>query len=117
MYENLYWYRAELIRCVDGDSAWFFVDRGFKDFSKLSVRLARIDCPEMRGAPEEVEKGIAATEFAQQMYDRSTNIILKSVKLDSFGRAIAEVYLEIDGEWRNLSDDLVGSDRAIYKQY
>ena len=73
MCENLYWYRAELIRCVDGDSAWFFVDRGFKDFSKLSVRLARIDCPEMRGAPEEVEKGIAATEFAQQMYDRSTN--------------------------------------------
>ena len=115
MLENLYYYEAELIRCVDGDSAWMRLDKGFRSYSDVNVRLARIDCPETRGA--EAEKGKAAKEFAQQLYDRSSNMIIKSVELDSFGRAIAEVCLEINGEWRNLSDDLVLNDHAIYKQY
>lgn len=115
MIENLYHYEAKLIRCVDGDTAWMMLDCGFRTFAEKNVRLARIDAYERRG--EEREKGIAATEYAKNLYAQAANMIVRSLEVDSFGRAIAEVYLKIEGEWRNLSDELVSASHAVYREY
>lgn len=113
--ENLYYYRADLIRCIDGDSIVVSVDRGFDDRSTKTLRLARIDCPEMRG--KDKADGSRSKAATQKLVEDSSDCIIKSVELDSFGRAIAEVYLEIKGVWRNLSDELVLQGKAKYRNY
>ena len=91
------------------------VDRGFDDWSTKTIRLARINCPEIRGAGKEL--GYLAKQDAQRLWSSSTGCIIKSVEVDSFGRAIAEVYLELKGDWRNLSDELVLAGQARYRDY
>ena len=115
MENYLYHYKAELIRCVDGDSAWMMLDLGFFHFSKKNIRLARINTPEIRGS--EKEKGKISFDAAENYYNLASEIIISSNKFDSFGRVIAEVYLKINEDWINLNDRLVEENYAIYKKY
>ena len=115
MLENLYYYEAKLERCIDGDTLVLSLDRGFDDWSVKTVRLARIDAPEVRG--KEREFGKIAKEYVIERIGNCDRLMAKSIELDGFGRAIAEVYLEEKGRWRNLSDELVLHNFAIYKKY
>ena len=47
----MYEYRAKLIKCVDGDTADFLVDLGFKVFKEIRTRFLGVDTPE-RGQPD-----------------------------------------------------------------
>ena len=42
----MYEYRAKLIKCVDGDTADFLVDLGFKVFKEIRTRFLGVDTPE-----------------------------------------------------------------------
>lgn len=46
---------------TDGDTAWFFIDKGFRGYDFLPVRVDGYDAWELfRGTPEEREKGLEA---------------------------------------------------------
>lgn len=68
-----------------------------KQLFKFRVRLANIDCPELRTSnEEEKEVAIIAREKLKEKLKFSqtnhTNIRLKNVKLDKYGRLLAEVW-------------------------
>ena len=109
--DKLYCYRAKLIRCVDGDTIWLEIDHGFHTFSRRSVRLARINTPEIRG--EEKEEGLKAMFFVEDVLLNCSQIVVQSSNIDNFGRAIGEVW----ADQNNLSDLLVQEKLAIFKEY
>ncbi len=107
----LYTYMAKLNRVIDADTLVLEIDRGFKDYSIKTNRLARIDAPEIRG--ENKEDGIKAKEWVEQKLI-ATSITIQSLELDSFGRAIAEVWYweEENDRWISLNDRLVDMNLA-----
>lgn len=107
-----YVYFAEILRVVDGDTIDVMIDKGFGDYSKERLRLARIDAWEPKG--DEREKGKAATAFVKELLPVGDTVIIKTEKnelfSDSFGRYLMEVYL-MSGE--NLGDMLLKEGHAV----
>lgn len=87
----------EVIRVVDGDTIDLIVDLGFSIFHRIRVRLLGVDAPETRTKDlEEKARGLKAKEFLTIFMDdnRSSEIIVESKKLDSFGRSLAYVFVD-----------------------
>ena len=60
---------------------------------------------EIRG--EEKAQGMRAKEWVSKTLAQSDRITIQSLKLDSFGRAIAEVWYWNSDRWLNLNDELL----------
>lgn len=54
-------------RVIDGDTVEVLLDRGFKDYKEVDVRIGGVDTPEVRG--EEKSAGIPVTAVVQQWFD------------------------------------------------
>jgi len=104
MEQYLYHYKAKLVRVIDGDTIIVTIDRGFSDFSQKTLRINRIDTPEIRG-PERQNGLLAKSEVETLISNRE--LIIKSHKLDSFGRCLSEVWYLYNDSWINLSDKLL----------
>lgn len=76
---------ASIVNVVDGDTCDILIDLGFSVKMKTRFRLIGIDTPE-RGQPGWRE----ATDFMKNYIN--TPVIVKSTKLDKYGRFLAEVY-------------------------
>ena len=114
--ENLYWYKAIVVRLVDGDTIIVDVDKGFSDWRKnLNLRFSRIDAPEKRGATK--EEGLAALDFLKTQISAGDTVYIRTQKADSFGRYIAEIFVFEEDKTTNLSDVMVKFGHAIYKEY
>lgn len=115
--EDLYLYKGDLIRVVDGDTLITLLDLGFSTWHKTRLRLARINCPETRGVQK--LQGLKAKNFVIEILNnlKEEKLLVKSQRLDSFGRAIAEVYINQSGDWINLNDLIVAEGHAKYKKY
>jgi endonuclease YncB( thermonuclease family) len=112
---GLYIYKATLVRVVDGDTLILLVDLGFKVYKEITVRLARINAPEMSTLAGKTSK-----EFLiNALKTFNTKITVSSTKLDCYGRSIAEVYVtnNISPDVHNLSDLMVNRIMALYKDY
>ena len=109
----LYTYSLEVLRIIDADSFIAKVDRGFYDFSIKTIRLARIDAPEMRG--EEKAQGEIAKKWVEETLRKCDRLTMQSIQLDSFGRSIAEVWYWDKESWINLSDELLK--QGLAKEY
>jgi endonuclease YncB( thermonuclease family) len=89
-----------VINVYDGDTitigAYCDSDKN-KQLFKFRVRLANIDCPELRTTNEE-EKEIAIIareklkEKIQFSENKTSRVYLKNVKLDKYGRLLADVW-------------------------
>ncbi len=101
----LYTYAARLCRVVDADTILLHLDRGFKDYSIKTIRLARIDAPEVRG--KDKAQGLVAKKWLEQKLQQHDRLTIQSLELDSFGRSIAEVWYWEGDCWVNLSDELL----------
>lgn len=87
MNDLLHWYAAKLIRVVDGDTVKLSVDVGFGFQFENTFRLAEINCPELPTV-----EGIAAKDYAQAWFTQRGGVcVIRSVKLDKFGRYLAHV--------------------------
>lgn len=84
MYE---YYVVEVMRVVDGDTVDLRIDLGFHLTAALRFRLLGVDTPE-RGKPGFRE----ATEFTREWLAARDWLAARTVKTDSFGRWLAEVY-------------------------
>ena len=104
----MYEYRATVINVVDGDTIKVLVDLGFFVFIRKSLRLARINAPEMATI-----EGKTSKEYLTVLLPVNGKVVFKSKSLDRYGRSIAEVLL-VD---KNISDIMVDAGMAIYQKY
>ena len=111
---HLYWYKAEVVRVVDGDTIVVDVDLGFYTYRVDEwIRFARIDAPETHSATREA--GLASKAFLEGLLPVGQSIIVQTQrdKRDSFRRYIGEIWL---GDV-NLNDRMVGEGHAVYREY
>lgn len=114
-----YTYKASFLRAVDGDTIDIEIDLGFRGARRERLRLARIDCPEMRprkkgrtAASLAKEKDLARQAEAAVLYALDAariEIMVQTSKSDVFGRWLAEVWYRkaANARWTNLSDQLM----------
>lgn len=98
---NIYRYRANVVRVVDGDTFDAEVDLGFSIKFKIRFRVDDFDAPETFRPKNEAEKahGQQATTRAEQLM-LNKEVIIESTKTPGiYGRYGARVFLpEFNGE-------------------
>ena len=110
-YAVWHWYKAEIIRCVDGDTVDVWVDTGFDMRIKQRLRLHGIDTPETR-TRDSVEKkaGLMAKARVQELLEAGKCYTIWTVEKGKFGRYLARIYLDRD---TCVNDMLVAEDLAV----
>jgi len=115
---ELYWYVAECVRVVDGDTVDLMFDLGMNTHRKERVRLYGINTPEVYGVKKESEEyanGMKASVRVKELIEGKT-LWVRTIK-DSrgkYGRYLAIVYFE---ENKCLNDLLVEEGLAEAKDY
>jgi micrococcal nuclease len=108
---------ASIRRVVDGDTVDVVVDLGFRVTSAQRLRLIGIDTPEPNS--KEAEERVAAhkaTAYVRKCLERKgTQVRIHSIKEDSFGRWLAEIYFRAPegGKWRHLNGELLKEGLAV----
>lgn len=87
-----YRYRAKLDRLIDGDTAVFMVDLGFKCFAAITCRVRGVNAPEVTGASK--LEGLAAKAYSYQLLAGKDLIIESYRDQMSFARWICDVYVD-----------------------
>jgi len=106
-----YKYKAEIIRCVDGDTVDVWVDVGFDMRIKQRLRLYGIDTPETRTRdPVEKKVGLMAKARVQELLEVGKSYTIWTVEKGKFGRYLARIYLEEDN---CVNDMLIAEDLAV----
>lgn len=89
----MYEYKATIVNVVDGDTFDMDIDLGFNIHIRERVRLLNIDTPENRGVEKKLGK--AVTQYAQKYFEgKEVSLQSSKNKTDSFGRWLAEVYVD-----------------------
>ena len=86
----MYEYRAKLIKCVDGDTADFVVDLGFKLFAQIRARLIDVDTPE-RGQDGFKMATAMLENLIMCKQDDDGYVIIKTHKTGKYGRWLVEI--------------------------
>ena len=73
------------MRVIDGDTVEVYIDRGFNDFKRLTVRFEGVDTPELN-KPDQRIKAIEAKNKLQHFIDSGFNWELQTIKMDLYGR-------------------------------
>lgn len=105
----LYFYKATVRRVIDGDTLEAKVDLGFNIQTDKTVKLIDIDTPEITG--EESKAGKIVGKYVRDMVDGET-IYIHTKEKDSFGRWLAEVYLDEEKE-DSLNEHLLDREFAL----
>jgi micrococcal nuclease len=108
-----YVYRACLINIVDGDTIDVDIDVGFHTTMRKRLRFLDINTFETRG-PER-EKGLLAKARATEILEAADRIYVQT-KMDAegkYGRLLAWVWCEKDGELMNLNNQLLLEGHAV----
>lgn len=138
MIENLYTYKAIVVRVIDGDTVGLDIDLGMNQWMRrrskgkwkgISIRLLGIDCSEVRrgkwskGLPEaevieELEDGKAAREFLKEYLPEGTEVVVTTHKdMKSFERYLADIYLDLGGgQWVSVSEEMIAHGHATRRE-
>lgn len=97
----------------DGDTIVVAIDQGFSQFRLETVRMARINTPEVTG-PEK-SQGLISRDRLRSLLPVGQKVQLVTYKNgeDKYGRYLADVY--VDGVC--INDLLVREGLAVYKEY
>jgi micrococcal nuclease len=114
MKDNLYHYRAKVLRVVDGDTVDVMLELGFNVSLKERVRLYGINAPESRTRDKsEKVKGLAAKDFVVEWTeDRADDIVIvtRIDKRGKYGRVLGTIMTE-SGE--NLNELMIKEGHAV----
>ena len=91
MKNELYIYKAKVLKCVDGDTVDVLIDLGFDTFVKQRIRLAGINTPESKTRRED-EKILGLTAKYLLAKYLGEDIIIKTKKKGKYGRYLGLVY-------------------------
>lgn len=100
--DQLYTYKAQVERVVDGDTIIVLIDLGFKVEERHYLRLRGIDCPELV-----TEEGKRAKRFVEKQLAKVSEVILTSTRSDKYGRYLADVWLPAKAVILSNAKDLV----------
>jgi len=102
---------SEIVSIYDGDTFTVNIDEWPSIVGqRISVRIAGIDTPEMRGrCEEEKTKARQAKQFTVAALRNASRIELKNLQRDKYFRLLSDIY--IDGE--NLAQQLLNQGFAV----
>lgn len=102
--------RGLVVHVYDGDTIHIVGRVKYNpELFKFSVRLNGLDCPEMTSKdPEEREMAIKAKTYIQERVENKY-VVLNQVKLDKYGRLLAEVTLDGD----SINQELINKRLAV----
>ena len=86
----MYEYKAKLIKCVDGDTADFLVDLGFKTFLEIRTRFVAVDTPERGHADYHVAREALELLLEGEQDDEGW-IKIKTGKTGKYGRWLVDI--------------------------
>lgn len=76
-------YIAAPLRAVDGDTIEVMLDKGDRDYSKDSIRIQYVECPELNSPdPEERARAKAAKQFTQDWLDAAASAAVDAARKD-----------------------------------
>lgn len=117
---DFYFYKANVVRVIDGDTIVCNIDLGFNTWiNNEHVRLLGINTPETRTRdPIEKKAGLEAKAFVDNLLSFHNNKVILETVFDAtgkFGRTLAIVYIvDVDGgALINLNDRLLDEGYAI----
>lgn len=115
MTHTLYHYKAIVTSVYDGDTCTVDIDLGLHTWIKgETLRLLRINAPELKGS--EREKGLQSRDFLrEQIIAQEVMIQTFKDEKEKYGRYLAEIWLQKDGEDLNINDLLVEKDMLFIK--
>lgn len=109
---NLYYYKANVVRVIDGDTIKMNLDLGFKIFWEVNARLYGINTPELTSAdPVTRQKAIDAKSYIESVLKPGDSILVKSKILDKYGRPLCEVYYSKNEIF--LNSELIDKGHAV----
>lgn len=102
-----------VLSVYDGDTITVEIDHGFRLRHVETVRLARINAPELKG--EQRPEGLRSAVRLRQLLPVGTRIVLQTYKsgVEKYGRFLADVML---GDV-TINDVMVSEGFAVYKDY
>lgn len=108
-------FRARIVNIVDGDTVDLEVDCGMHARRVERMRVLHVDAPETRGVVDRAP-GLAAKQFVADWWAEVSGeggfpLVVQTIKTDSFGRYLADIWRDVDGA--NLSADLLSSGNAL----
>ena len=80
-------------RVIDGDTLKVRLDLGFDIFTRHTLRLRAIDCPEM-----DTKAGQEAKAFVQSYIKEAQRIIVRSSRADKYDRYLADIFIPTGNE-------------------
>ena len=92
--EDLFAYRAEVLKVIDGDTLTAAVDLGFGITTVQTLRLRALDAPEI-----ETAEGGRAKEFLAKLLSKSSAILIRTQRSDKYDRYLVDVFA--DGHYVN----------------
>lgn len=104
----MYEYKATIIKVTDGDTVIAEVSLGFRISVEITIRLAGINAPEVRGAQR--LKGIEARDFLRSKV-LMKNVLIKTYKdkTEKYGRWLADIWM--DGV--NINQEMIINGHAV----
>jgi micrococcal nuclease len=114
---ELYHYTAQVLSVYDGDTCRVDIDLGLGIWIRNEkLRLARINAPELTGDTK--AEGMASRDALRELID-GKDVIIETIKdkRGKYGRYLAEIWLEQNGGFININDELVAREHAEYKEY
>jgi len=90
-----FWYGAQVLKVIDGDTIDLMIDLGFDIHHKIRVRLYGVNTPESRTKDAaEKEMGLKAKSFTKDWLDRHRWVFVNTIpdKNDKYGRILARIY-------------------------
>jgi len=94
--DQMYYYKIELLRVVDGDTIDVRIDLGFNVWNKSRIRLVGINAPESRTRDkEEKKRGLAAKDWLiKKLESAKDDLEMKSYGVGKYGRVLGEIYIK-----------------------
>lgn len=110
----MYRYGAKLLRVVDGDTADVMIDLGFDVWTRARLRFKGVDTWEKRTKNlEEKEKGLLASKFTEEHLKLNDGkFVIQSFGKGKYGRVLAEIFIDLDGEETSLNKLLIENGHA-----
>jgi micrococcal nuclease len=93
------------------------IDLGLSTWKRgETIRLARIDAPELRGAS--AKRGVKSRDHLKSLIE-GKEVMVATIrdKREKYGRYLGEIWLLSGKRYTNVNDMLVAAGHAMYKSY
>jgi micrococcal nuclease len=112
----MYEYSASVVSVYDGDTITVSVDLGFHITQTMSVRLARINSPEVRGGSS--TEGLEARDYLRSiLLGKKVTLVTYKDGKEKYGRYLADVYLGEPRVFNCVNDMMVAKGFAQLREY